>query len=73
MMAGNGIVADLKIVVLGRPNRFNPGFEPDLLQAVRPPSIRSRTISSSGLNLSDGLTFDFQNEAKEQTVAVNSF
>jgi hypothetical protein len=54
MMAGNGIVADLKIVVLGPSQPVQSRFEQDLLQTVRPSFNAQSHHKSSGLNLADG-------------------
>ena len=54
MMAGNGIVADLKIVVLNPSQPVQSRLEQDLLQTVRTSFNAQSHHKSSGLNLSDG-------------------
>ena len=53
MMAGNGIVPDLKIIVLDAPQPVQSRFEQDFLQAVRTSFHAQSHHKSNGLNLSD--------------------
>jgi hypothetical protein len=53
MMTGNGIVTDLKIVVLDPAQPVQSRFEQNLLQAVRPSFHAQSHHKFNGLNLPD--------------------